>query len=96
VPAIYLGRIGPYAGGDLYWRFYLLRHRQLHLLDRTIVALDFVPERIRALPTGSIAITSPTRQDDVVIDAMAAAGEFRGRELIKAPDGSPIFWLLTR
>jgi 4-amino-4-deoxy-L-arabinose transferase-like glycosyltransferase len=96
VPAIYLGRIGPYAGGDLYWRFYLLQHRQLHLLERTVVALDFVPERIRALPAGSIAITSPTRQDDVVIDAMAAAGELRGRELIKAPDGSPIFWLLTR
>jgi 4-amino-4-deoxy-L-arabinose transferase-like glycosyltransferase len=94
VPAVYLGRIGPYPGGDLYWWFYLLKHHREDLLARTIPALDFPPDQIRALPNSSIVITSPTKEIDQAIGEMSRRGELQARELLKAPDGSPIFWIL--
>jgi hypothetical protein len=94
VPAIYLGKIGPYYYGELFWKFYLIKHHREDLLQRTVADMEFKPERVRTLPAGSLVITSPTRQIDQQIDALAASGVVQGRELLKAPDGAPIFWIL--
>jgi 4-amino-4-deoxy-L-arabinose transferase-like glycosyltransferase len=94
VPAIYLGRIGPYYYGEQFWKFYLIKHRREDLLARTVADMEFKPERVRTLPPGSLVITSPTRQIDRQIDELAASGVVSGRELLKAPDGAPIFWIL--
>jgi 4-amino-4-deoxy-L-arabinose transferase-like glycosyltransferase len=94
VPTVYLGRIGPWAYGELYWRFYAIRHHREDLLSKTIADGDFKPERVRALAPGSLAITSPTRQIDADIDTLAAEGVVRNRQLVKAPDGAPIFWII--
>jgi len=94
VPAIYLGKIGPYYYGELFWKFYLIKHHREDLLHRTVADMEFKPERVRTLPPGSLVITSPTRQIDQQIDELAARGVVSGRELLKAPDGAPIFWIL--
>jgi hypothetical protein len=93
-PVIYLGKIGPYYYGELFWKFYLIKHHREDLLQRTIADMEFKPERVRTLPPGSLVITSPTRQIDEEIDGLAASGVVKGRELVKAPDGAPIFWIL--
>ena len=49
---------------------------------------------IRALPHGSVVITSPTRDIDRQVTAMVAVGDFTRQELLEAPDGAPIFWIL--
>src|SRR5439155_14083085 len=36
VPAIYVGQVGPYGFGDLYWTFYAIKHHREDLLTRTI------------------------------------------------------------
>jgi 4-amino-4-deoxy-L-arabinose transferase-like glycosyltransferase len=94
VPAIYLGKIGPYYYGELFWKFYLIKHHREDLLPRTIADMEFKPERVRTLPPGSFVITSPTRQIDQQIDELVASGVLNGRELLKAPDGAPVFWIL--
>jgi 4-amino-4-deoxy-L-arabinose transferase-like glycosyltransferase len=94
VPAIYLGKIGPYYYGELFWKFYLIKHHREDLLARTVADMEFKPERVRTLPPGSLVITSPARQIDHQIDELAASGVVSGRELLKAPDGAPIFWIL--
>ena len=45
--------------------------------SRAGIAFDFVPERIRALPRGSLVVTSTTSQDDAVIEGMMERGELR-------------------
>jgi 4-amino-4-deoxy-L-arabinose transferase-like glycosyltransferase len=94
VPAIYLGKIGPYYYGELFWKFYLIKHHREDLLPRTVADMEFKPERVRTLPPGSLVITSPTRQIDQQIDELVASGVVNGRELLKAPDGAPVFWIL--
>jgi len=94
VPSIYLGKIGPYYYGELFWKFYLIKHHREDLLPRTIADMEFKPERVRTLPPGSLVITSPTRQIDQQIDELVASGVVNGRELLKAPDGAPVFWIL--
>jgi hypothetical protein len=99
VPAIFLGTIGSYGGAGLYWRFYLITHNREDLLARTIEGQPFERNRIRQLPSGSLLITSPSVQVDRTIEQMEAAGEVRrdGRNsLIRAPDGTPLFWVLER
>jgi 4-amino-4-deoxy-L-arabinose transferase-like glycosyltransferase len=91
-PAIYLG--WPYALGELYWRFYALENQREDLLARTIPDLDFKPDRIKALPRGSLVITTPSPTIDAAIDGMMARGELRTRELIRDVDGTPTFWIL--
>ena len=94
VPAIYLGKIGPYYYGELFWKFYLIKHHREDLLARTVADMEFKPERVRTLPPGSLVITSPTRQIDVEIDQLTAAAVVKDKQLLKAPDGAPIFWIL--
>jgi hypothetical protein len=91
-PAIYLG--WPYALGELYWRFYLIEQHREDLLARTVPDLDFKPERISALPRGSLVITTPSPAVDAQVDAMAARGELAHRDLLRDVDGSPTFWIL--
>jgi len=93
VPAIYLGKIGPYAFGDLYWKFYLIKHHREDLEARTIPDLAFNPDRVRTLPAGSLVITSPSRDIDAKVDELVAAGVLTNRELLNAPDGAPVFWI---
>jgi hypothetical protein len=94
VPAIYLGKIGPYYYGELFWKFYLIRHHREDLLQRTVAEMEFKPDRVRTLSPGSIVITSPSKQIDGEINDLTAAGVVKERQLLKAPDGSPIFWIL--
>jgi hypothetical protein len=91
-PAIYLG--WPYALGELYWRFYALENRREDLLARTIPELDFKPDRIKALPRGSLVITTPSPVIDAEIDGMMARGEIRTRDLLRDVHGTPTFWIL--
>ena len=91
-PAIYLG--WPYALGELYWRFYVLENQRPDLLARTIPDLDFKPDRIKALPRGSLVITTPSPVIDAAIDGMMARGEIKTRELLRDVDGTPTFWIL--
>ena len=93
-PTIYMGRLGPYFYGELFWKFYLIKHHREDLLPLTVADGDFKPDRVRALPPGSLVITSPTRQIDGEIDQLAASGVLKDRQLLKAPDGAPIFWIL--
>src|SRR5262245_3301857 len=71
-PTIYLGRIGPYYYGELFWRFYLIKHHREDLLPITIADGEFKPDRVRALAPGSIVITSPTRAIDGEIDRLTS------------------------
>lgn len=96
VPAVYLGKIGPYGFGDLFWTFNVIRDERHDMLERTIPDLEFKPERIRSLPRGSIVITSPSGEIDAAIDRMVTAGELARQELLKAPDGTPVYWILER
>ena len=91
-PAIYLG--WPYALGELYWRFYVIESQRPELLARTIPELDFEPDRIKALPRGSLVIATPSPVIDAAIDGMMARGEIRTRELLRDADGTPTFWIL--
>jgi hypothetical protein len=94
VSAIYLGQIGSYGAGDLYWRFYLLKHHREDLLQRTISDRTFRPDRIPSLPPGTIVITSQSRESDSAIDASTAEGLIADRQLVRAPNGASIFWIL--
>lgn len=96
VPAVYLGKIGPYGFGDLFWTFNVIRDNRQDILARTIPDLEFKPDRIRSLPTGSIVITSRSTEIDQAIDRMEAVGELERRELLNAPDGTPVYWILER
>jgi hypothetical protein len=99
VPAIFMGRIGPYGDSGLYWRFYLLKHHREDLLARTIEDQPFERARLRQLPTGSLLVASPSTEVDRVVEQMEAAGEIKrndGNNLIRAPDGTPLFWILER
>jgi hypothetical protein len=90
--AIYLG--WPYALGELYWRFYLIEQHREDLLARTVPDLDFKPDRIRALPRGSLVITTPSPAVDAQIDEMTARGDVAHRDLLRDVDGTPTFWIL--
>jgi 4-amino-4-deoxy-L-arabinose transferase-like glycosyltransferase len=90
--AIYLG--WPYALGELYWRFYLIEQHREDLLARTVPDLDFKPDRIRALPRGSLVLTTPSPAVDAQIDEMTARGDVAHRDLLRDVDGTPTFWIL--
>ncbi len=96
VPAIYMGKIGPYGKGDLLWTFYLIKHNRLDLLKRTNWEGQFDADRVRELPPKSIVATDPSDETDRAIRQLAASGEVTRNDLLKAPDGTPIFWILER
>jgi len=92
VAAVYLG--WPSALESLYWQFYATKHHREDLLERTIPALDFNVDQIRALPQGSLVVTRPSRQVDAAINDLEAAGHVERRDLLTTPDGTRAFWIL--
>jgi 4-amino-4-deoxy-L-arabinose transferase-like glycosyltransferase len=96
-PRIYLGEIGSYSYGGLYWQFYLIKHGRLDLLDRTINAYLFYPDRVLQLPPRSLIVTNagdgPT---DIIIDGLVAAGQLTKKAVITEPDGTPTYLVLER
>jgi hypothetical protein len=99
VPAVFVGPIGSYGDAGLYWRFYAIKHQRDALLTRTIENEPFEPARIRRLPTGGVVVVSPSSEVDALVRQMEAAGEIAPKDddgLIRAPDGTPLFWVLER
>jgi hypothetical protein len=94
VPAVYLGWPGGLA--ELFWQFYTVKHGREDLLGHTIPALAFDPAAIAALPAGSIVITTPSREIDAGVNALLTQGVVTNPELVRAPDGTPVFWILDR
>lgn len=95
-PAIYLGEIGSYSAGPVYWKFYLIKHHRQDLLDRTIEAYLFYPDRVRQLPPHSLILNSAgDGATDAIIDRLVAAGELT-KTLITEPDGVPTYVVLRR
>jgi hypothetical protein len=99
VPAVFVGPIGSYGDAGLYWRFYAIKHQRDALLTRTIENEPFEAARIRRLPPGSVVVASPSSEIDSLVRQMEAAGEIAPKDddgLIRAPDGTPLFWVLER
>jgi 4-amino-4-deoxy-L-arabinose transferase-like glycosyltransferase len=100
VPNVYLGRIGPYRFGGLYWRFYLVKHDREDLLARTIVGEtthEFDPDRIRALPSRSLVVNNVGESAvDALVDELVATNVLRKVALIREPDGLPTLAILER
>src|SRR5262245_37326938 len=95
-PAIYLGRLGPYGKGGIYWRFYTWKHQADDLTPRTIDAGTFEPEPVLRLEPGSLIVTNAGEgQSEAVIDRLVAAGQL-SKSVIKEPDGTPTFFVLRR
>ena len=95
VPTIHLGE--PRGLDDVYWQFYVIEHDCQDLLTRTVLGFpghELDPDRIRGLRSGSIVIASP--KADTSIDQMVAAGELKRIGVGRAPDGTPISWILER
>jgi hypothetical protein len=96
VPSIQLARMTQGTDlGEEYWKVYLIKRHREDLLARTTTGPyeAFDPDAVRRLPAGSLVVTRPSSENDRAIDKMVTAGELT-RDLIKAPDGTPIFWLL--
>jgi 4-amino-4-deoxy-L-arabinose transferase-like glycosyltransferase len=96
-PAIYLGEIGSYSFGGLYWQFYLIKHGRLDLVARTIDGYLFYPDRVLQLPPRSLIVTNAgDGSADLVIDRLVAAGELKKNAVITEPDGTPTYLVLQR
>ena len=101
VPAIYLARIRNEFGGlgNLFAKFYLIKHNRQDLVDRTIEGDQyggFEVDRVLHLPAGSVVIVNPGRRNDPIIDQLVAAGELKKDALLRTPDGTAMFWILER
>jgi Dolichyl-phosphate-mannose-protein mannosyltransferase len=95
-PTIYLGRIGPYGKGGLYWNFYLAKHRATDLASHTVDVGAFDADRVQALEPGSVIVNNAGEgQSEPAIDRLVAGGQL-SRKVIKEPDGTPTFFVLTR
>jgi hypothetical protein len=96
-PAIYLGQLGNYStGANMYWRFYLIARGREDLLERTIDAHRFHPDRIATLPEGSLIVNNAgNNATDAVVDRWVADGEVT-RTFISEPDGTKTFVVLRR
>lgn len=96
-PVVYLGEIGSYSYGGLYWRFYLMKHGREALLGRTHDLGLFYPGHVEALPAGSLIVTNAGDGSlDAMIDRMIAAGRLKRTAVIREPDGAPSFEILRR
>jgi 4-amino-4-deoxy-L-arabinose transferase-like glycosyltransferase len=96
VPAIQLARMTQGTDlGEEYWKVYLIKHHREDLLARTKTGpyQAFDAEVVRRLPAGSLVVARPSSENDRAIDGMVTAGELT-KDLVKAPDGTPIFWVL--
>jgi hypothetical protein len=91
---IYLGRVGPYNKGGLYWRFYAAKQRATDMT--AIDAGTFESDAVLKLAPGSIVVTNagegPT---EGTINALVDAGEF-SKTVVKEPDSTPTFFVLRR
>jgi 4-amino-4-deoxy-L-arabinose transferase-like glycosyltransferase len=96
-PKIYLGEIGAYSYGALYWRFYLIKHGRLDLLDRTTDEHLFYADRVLQLPPQSLVVNNagdgPT---DLIIDQLVAAGRLAKAAVIVEPNGTPTYLVLRK
>jgi 4-amino-4-deoxy-L-arabinose transferase-like glycosyltransferase len=96
-PSIYLGRVGPYGKGGIYWTFYANKYRRDDLAKRTIDAGGFEADRVLQLARGSLVVTNAGEgATDAVIDRLVAAGELEKASVVKEPDGTPTFVILRR
>jgi len=95
-PAIYLGRVGPYGKGGLYWNFYLAKYRLDALKSQTLDVGRFDADKVLALDAGSVIVTNAGEgQSEAAIDRLVAAGQLT-KTVIKEPDGTPTFFVLRR
>ena len=53
-------------------------------------------ERVAALAPGSFVIVNPSARNEQTIDRLTATGDLKRDQLLKAPDGTPMFWILER
>jgi 4-amino-4-deoxy-L-arabinose transferase-like glycosyltransferase len=91
---IYLGRVGPYNKGGLYWRFYAVKQRATDLT--AIDAGTFESDAVLKLPAGSVVVTNAGEgQTEGTINALVEAGEF-AKTVVKEPDTTPTFFVLRR
>ena len=93
VPAVYLGRLGPF--GEQRWTFYTLKHDRSDLLPRTLVDAEFEPDRMQQLPPGSIAILGRSAELTKTIDRLVAGGQWKA-DVATPPDGASLFCVLER
>ena len=95
-PTVYLGRIGPYGKGGIYWKFYAWKHRADDLAARTIDAGSFESDPVLKLEPGSLIVTNAGEgQTDATIERLVAEGQL-SKTVIKEPDGTPTFYVLRR
>ena len=96
VPAVYIGEIGGFGYGPLYWRFYLIKERHEELGARAIEAYYFNKDAVMKLPARSLVVTSAgDGATDAVIDAMIKDGQFT-KTIVTEPDGTPTYQILER
>jgi len=101
VPGIYLARLRNESPGlgATYAKFYLLKKHRPDLVDRTAEGDDYMGlevERVAALAPGSLVIVNPSARNERTIDRLTATGDLKRDQLLKAPDGTPMFWILER
>jgi hypothetical protein len=95
-PAIYLGKVGPYGKGGLYWTFYVTKYGRHDLAARTIDAGTFEPDRVLKLQAGSLIVTNAGEgATDAIIDRLVATGQL-SKNIIREPDGTATFLVLRR
>jgi 4-amino-4-deoxy-L-arabinose transferase-like glycosyltransferase len=95
-PTMYLGRVGPYGKGGIYWKFYAAKHHAADLDARTVDAGSFEAEPVLKLAPGSIVVTNAGEgRTEGLINRLVNAGEF-AKTIIKEPDGTPTFFVLRR
>jgi len=95
-PTVYLGRIGPYGKGGIYWKFYAWKQRADDLSARTVDAGSFEAEPVLKLQPGSVIVTNAGEgATEGIIDRLVAEGQL-SRTVIKEPDGTPTFFVLRR
>ena len=96
IPAVYIGEIGGFGYGPLYWRFYLIKERHEELGARAIEAYYFNRDAVMKLPARSLVVTSAgDAATDAVIDGLVQRGEFK-KSLVTEPDGTPTYQILER
>jgi 4-amino-4-deoxy-L-arabinose transferase-like glycosyltransferase len=101
VPGLYLARVRNESPGlgNLFAKFYLIKKQREDLIDRTVEGDDYMGfeiDRVSALPPGSLVIVNPSSRNETNVDRLVASGDLVRHELLKTPDGTPMFWVLER
>jgi 4-amino-4-deoxy-L-arabinose transferase-like glycosyltransferase len=90
VPTVYLSTAIPYVA--LYWKFYLIKHHRLELLDRA-VPFDLSTVNVDTAPVRSLILTLVS---DDVAKSLARSGSVKQIAVITEPDGAPAFAIFER